>query len=298
MSNGSIETLASSDLVTKASSQEASRKPQISLFPRSASQTHLSSSEQTPNAPHRRSSLRRTLSDNALTRPESVLPRPTSLASFRRRSSSECKSIDYADSKVTLSQLALGPKETADDAEFEQQIRSDVGTSKRQNLRRSISGSISKIARRSMISASPLLSPSLHKNTVKKASEISTSKAVQSSKTPNNFGEKEPHSFIEAIEDFQQNGSSRRDNFLRKNPKSLSALLSRNSDGPNSCVPPIPTTFSTEMLPSLQNKRSNITDTTAYTSSVDSIQSSGTETPRKKDELWGVFRNLDGEYLK
>ena len=303
MSNGSIETAGTTDLATettRAIVQQASKEPQTSLLPRSASQTHLPPSEQIPSAPHRRSSIRRSLSENVLINPKSVPPRPTSLSSFRRRSSLRHKSNNRTESDITVSRFVVGPEETQQGADLETRIGKEFTTPNRQRMKRSISGSISKIARRSWISTSSSPSPLPNENTVKKASELSSGTAVQSSQVPNDSDEKELQSFVDAKPDSQHDGLGRRNSFLgRKARAPFSALLNKNSDSAAPSVPPIPTSFSIENFPSLHHKRSNITtNTTLHTPSVESIQSFGTETPRKRDELWGAFRNLDGEYTK
>ncbi|KAJ4993939.1 UPF0592 membrane protein C7D4.03c [Stagonosporopsis vannaccii] len=86
---------------------------------------------------------------------------------------------------------------------------------------------------------------------------------------------------------------------LSKKNKRLSALLTAN--GP--AVPSVPKSFSTEQLPLYPQKDSPLTPTERVPPlprniSTDKLGNKIKTEPRKKDELWTVFRTLEGELRK
>ena len=82
----------------------------------------------------------------------------------------------------------------------------------------------------------------------------------------------------------------------------ISAMLGRSQsyfhDNPPA-VPSLPKSFSTDKLSSFAAGQASISrEHLPRLPSTDRLQNSGTETPKKKDELWSNFRNLDGEFHK
>ena len=313
MSNGLHETALPLKLVINASNAGANEEPQTCVLPRSASYTQLPADDQSPYIPQRRDSLRRSLSENVLTNPDpgqqhrfsqdAVAVLPNSRGSLRRRVSAKRKpKILESDSKVTISQFALGADDATENTEQEIPVEKEKQEAKldRQRIKRSISGSITNIARRSWVSASRSPSPSPQKKVSMPASEVVPNASSQISKPSIGSVDKEPHGLSKVTNGSQVNGLRRQNSFLgRKSRRPLSALLGKDQGIPNPTVPPIPKSFSTEKLPSLNHKSSMVgTPAVPRTPSFERLQQSGTETPRKKDDLWGAFRSLDGEYQK
>jgi len=86
---------------------------------------------------------------------------------------------------------------------------------------------------------------------------------------------------------------------LSKKNKRLSALLTAN--GP--AVPSVPKSFSTEQLPLYPHSQSPLSPTNVVPPlprnlSTDKLGNRVKTEPRKKDELWNVFRTLEGELRK
>lgn len=86
---------------------------------------------------------------------------------------------------------------------------------------------------------------------------------------------------------------------LSKKNKRLSALLTAN--GP--AVPSVPKSFSTEQLPLYPHSQSPLSPTNVVPPlprnlSTDKLGNRIKTEPRKKDELWTVFRTLEGELRK
>lgn len=84
-----------------------------------------------------------------------------------------------------------------------------------------------------------------------------------------------------------------------KKNKRLSALLTTN--GP--AVPSVPKSFSTEQLPLYPHSDSPLSPTNVIPPlprniSTDKLGNKVKTEPRKKDELWTVFRTLEGELRK
>ena len=311
MLNGSIETAEPLNLVTNVDDQDADKGVQKSIFPRSASYTQLPAEEESPYVPQRRNSLRRSFSENVLTSPDSIQQRrfthdafsdPAKTWSYlqRRNSAKRRPSNHDSDSNVTISQFTLGPEESEESAENEMRNGKETTTSDRQKLKRSLSGSISKLARRSWVSASRSPSPSPQRKESMQMREVRSSAPFHQSKPLKDYDEKMPNGHVKSTGGPQAHSLRRQGSFLGRIPRRpLSALLSKGQDASSPIVPPVPKSFSTERLPSLSHKASIVgVPAVPRTPSFERLQNPGTETPRKKDDLWGAFRSLDAEYHK
>ena len=115
---------------------------------------------------------------------------------------------------------------------------------------------------------------------------------------------KEKHSRKDDIQD--SNGAQRpgieRKGTLKKASRPLSLLLSGTSDKSESHPPPIPSlpkSYSTDRLPTLKPSAGTETERVPPMPGLISAEKLlRAEFGRKKDELWTVFRTLDGEYQK
>ena len=139
--------------------------------------------------------------------------------------------------------------------------------------------------------ASPLKSPwpRERRMSLRRRDSKSTEKGKQS--------EKEDKKSFDGV---QRPGLERKGTF-KKASRPLSLLLSGSSDKNGSCPPPIPSlpkSFSTDRLPTLKTPSPGIERVPPIPRTISSEKLLKAELGRKKDELWSVFRTLDGEYQK
>lgn len=306
MSNGSVVSPATSS--SKAGHTFAGgwdREPTASI-PRSASYTRLQSDTTLDALPEQRDGLRRSFSENVLTiaddnnephlpttrhDKEDLEPRKsTGYTEAAQRHSSSTAS----DRKATTTDFMIGGEETGDDDISKPRKALKATSPGRARMRRSVSGSISRLARKSWIitSRSPSPSPNgqrLHKD---KSAPPLRPQPKASLKDPNEKASRTSNGPNDSL--------PRRNSFLTRRSRPLSALLGRDAAPDAPSVPPIPTSFSTDKLPSLGHKRSFLNGAPAvpHSTSFEKLQGSGTEILRRKDDLWSAFRNLDGEYHK
>ena len=285
-----------------------------SPVPRSASYTHLHASEPTVDTPTRRQSFRRSFSENVLANSSSLnngvpkLPskEPTSMALLRRKSSARYHlNSTPSESKPAPSGFELGSDEEEESIIKAPGSKEHVAAHDRQKLRRSISGSLSRLTRRSWISTPQVSAVLAEKPSVRQdPSDV----LGAGNRQERQVGESSPAEMGEVWNTDGTNGSPngkkeflRRDSLLRrKSRRPLSALISKDIGNQLPSVPPIPKSFSTDKLQSTDYKGS-ITSMPALSSAplfLERTGVTGTETPRKRDELWSAFRNLDGDYQK
>ena len=321
MSNGATEKQMSTDAASDSSSECPS-----SPITRSASYAQLPL-EQPHKFPARTDSLRRSFSENVLANGVSNIVRRSSLedepshasiwtGSEPRRDSAKSRSS----TEPIVPQFSLGGEQGVPgsqipllDDEPEHKAAHHPSTSpetyegdrksppERKQSRRSFSGSITNFARRrSWIGTSRSPSPSSN-STHLRAPESTSSKTEESHghSWPLPLAEREGASVNGA--QTQKHGVARKHSFLgRKNRRPLNSPLNRDTSLEAPSVPPIPNSYSTDKVPVLNYQNSNLSEVPAVpaSSSYEILQDAGTDLPRKKDELWGVFRNLDGEYSK
>lgn len=194
----------------------------------------------------------------------------------------------------TVTKFIVGADQAVDDTTEELSSRSIRQTPDSELKTRSVSRSLSTFARKSWASASRSPSPSPSKRRTLIEDVILPA--------PQTSHHDRPQNGAESTATPPTNIVLRRNSFLgKKTRRPLSTLL---SNGPNShdtpSVPPIPQSFSTDKLPSWdhQSSSTSIPPALPRNKSFDRLQGIGIETPRKKDDLWSVFRNLDGEYQK
>ena len=282
------------------------------MITRSASYTELPLEPAPKGAPQRTSSLSRSFSENVLVNAQGNVPRtppetqtseetPKKRRSLRRLGSIRRKAtVKEPDPKKTTTTFILGADEASEESGYEPPTPTDGRSPERERKTHSVSGSVKKFARKSWISASRSPSPSPIRSQPRKENIAETSSRSLSMVTI--ADEQSVESVVNGkVLNGHTNGISRKDSVRNKRSRRpLSSLLSKNSVPDTPSVPPIPKSFSTEKLPSLKHKSSNlsITPPLPHTKSYDRSQGPGTETPRKKDALWSTFRTLDGEYQK
>ena len=327
MSNGSTETDTPISTPARSASGDTSPRSPSSPITRSASYAQLLP-EQPQKFPARTDSLRRSFSENVLAngipniaRRSSTKDEPSHSPSLKRVDSRRKSTHLMASTEPIVAQFTLGdeqathdspnppvainPKpETAQDPAISpnKEEADHKKTPDRGQARRSVSGSISNFARRrSWIGTSRSPSPSPRKNHSCVQNDATSEMEEGQGQSWPLPPPKAEEVIVNGSSQTQSVGVARKNSLLgRKNRRPLSSLLSRDSFVEAPSVPPIPKSFSTDRLPILKHKRSNLSEAPAVpqSPSFERLQGSGTESPRKKDELWGIFRNLDGEYSK
>ena len=309
MSNGPIIPEAVSTPSNHALTSEAEKTHASSMLPRSASHTALVEAGSIKKRPERRDGIHRSLSENLLantagnvSRKDSV-PRQSqdsvkSRRSLRRLGSTKDRPTQKeSGSQHTVSKFIVGTGTATEDPIARPRSSTKERTPDRELKTRSVTSSLSKFARKSWASASRSPSPSPSTRRSRKEPDDAHDPA-ESFPKPTEISQGAQTYNAKAT----MNGTTRRNSILSKRPRRpLSSLLSKGHESPGTpSVPPIPKSYSTDKLPSLTHKSSTLSNPPALpkSRSFERLNGKGTESPRKKDELWSVFRNLDGEFQK
>lgn len=280
-------------------------------IPRSASYAHVPSLTQ-PNTTPDSVGIKRTFSENVLANPKANAFRQ----SFIRHGSGDGEEQhEYTNGrdlvqrqstrsatspKITVSKFTLATDQSTGDAAYEPNEGKPKVIVDHDGKLRSVSGTLSSLARKSWISASRSPSPNKRENpkdgsvTIDRSpsSASSGSRSVVVTQSDTAKGVAEDH-IMKPL---------RRSSFLgKKSRRPLSAFLGRSSPEPRTPpVPSIPKSYSTGRLPSLMNNHSSSEKPPVMPKSLSSerLQAMGMDFPRRKDELWTNFRALDGDFQK
>ncbi len=276
---------------------------------RSASHTELVGETASDASPAEISSIHRSLSENILANtPGNVLRNQSMkqesggdvktrrslrrLGSIKRRSTHREPKPHY-----TVTKFIVGADQSSEEFTYESSSHKNGRTPDRDFKTRLVSGSLSNFTRKSWTSTSRSPSPSPSKR--KSRIEAAVTPELQSDHASLGEG---PQNTAQDVAKSPANGVLRRNSFLgKKTRRSLSTLLSNDSRGRDiPSVPPIPKSFSTDKLHSSDQLSPSLSNPPALprSKSFDRLQGVGIEAPRKRDELWSVFRNLDGDYHK
>ena len=289
-----------------------------STIPRSASYTQLPTDAKVDPTPTRRPSLSRSFSENVLanihgnvSRRGSFIKGPDDALKPPRRSLSRLGSSKQQkdlNTSSTTPKFAIGPEPSPQDLADEGQNVKDGTIPGTERKAPSVARSVSTLARKSWISKSRSPSPSPTKTQLRKETGL----AAESTRHVNGTNpavdvKTSPLSGVEVSNNVREPSSnghakgsqSRRNSVLIRSRRPLSSILSKAPPTEIPAVPSIPKSFSTDRLPlsSVQSISSKIPAVPKSWSS-ERLQGLGAETPRRKDELWGVFRTLDGEHQK
>ena len=246
--------------------------------------------------------IKRTLSENALPSPHGGVSRRPSLQQKlldKGRGLSKYSSV-RSDVKpsITISKYTL-----ATQCDHSSTASSETGNTSNavplDRKSRSVSGSLSIFARKSWSTASRSPSPRKRPAPAEGATFISPVRdlAVPLSPTPKNnlvqLGKKPSN--VGPVDPVMKSSVA-----SKKPRRPLSAFLGRaSSEQKVPMVPLIPKSFSLERLPSLTHAHSsNVMPNVPKSNYPDRLQNLGLEPLRKKDELWGAFRALDGDFNK
>lgn len=327
MSNGSIEKRTTISDPARPVSSESSPKRPSSPLTRSASYIQLSP-EQPQQFLTRAESLRRSFSENVLAitpsdvkRRSSMQDEPSGLpdskaVDSKRKPTHTVTTVDDAipsfslgDDHVASDPMHLTDAEQPEDKAVKIPVRitakkgaSNKNMPEREQAKRSVSGTLSNFTRRrSWIGTPRSPSPSPNKRLSGVGREATPEMKDDHSTSRPGIQSNSVDELVKLPVQTHPNGVVRRNSMIaKKNRRPLSSLLGKDSSVETPSVPPIPKSYSTDRLPILRHKKSNMSEipTMPRSTSRDRSQGSGTESPRKRDELWSVFRNLDGEYSK
>ena len=310
MSNGSIIPVAFSISPYEGQIETLEETDVSPTLHRSASHAQLGESSPSEAPLKRTPSIHRSLSENILANtavnkskkvstaqgPEGLLQKRRSL---RRLGLAKHQATQQeSEPQYTRSNFINGRDKVMDDVEYQPQNQKTGRMPARELKTRSVSGSITNFARQSWASASRSPSPSPSKRRARKDLDMSSKAGTDVSNSNDTLqeatnGGRKDHT----------NSMLRRNSILTKRSKRpLSSLLqgrgSISVEMPS--VPPIPKSFSTDKLPSSSQESSTlkVAPTLPDSKSFEKLQILGADSPRKKDELWSAFRNLDAEYQK
>lgn len=171
--------------------------------------------------------------------------------------------------------------------------------------------SLSKLRRKSWVSQSRSSSPTKDKENQVKAEEArKNSFNLEASKRRSFTGglsiPERARTKDSPSKDGTDSPTASKGRVLTKKPKRISGLFSSSSNqqapperSKAPAVPPVPKSFSTERLPSFTQTPTTPTHIPPLPRNISSEKLKGTKTePRKKDELWTVFRTLESDLRK
>ena len=309
--DGSLPSAAAASKVGLTTESDSSDGFKASSLPQSASYTQLPTAATLHSTPES-NKIKRTLSENVLAHPGGTAFRQ----SFSKRASESIEDLQEQVSgqkllrrkstrslvgpKITVSKFALGPRRGTGDSTYVSRNGSSKETHDPEVKRRSVSGSLTSFARKSWISGSRSPSPNNREpqadGHIGNESYSNNRRPPSRSSTLNQSdgGNKDMNGHVDTP-------TKRSGTIRKKSRRPLSAFLGKGSSELGiPSVPTIPKSYSTDRLPSLhlEHSSSDKPPTVPKSMSSDRLQGLGTESPRRKDELWGAFRALDGDFQK
>ena len=275
-------------------------KPRINSLPQSASDVNLPAAAQVAEEEERaeRGGLKRVMSETALpfvdvrknSEAQSREGGDIGLQITQRRPSRFMKSTP----KVAVTKYTV--TETSPDDKLSELPKAHIASKTNIGAKSKSSSSLSSLARRSswiIGSRSPSPSPSRKSST---NGEAKSEKTSTPKKAPGPIELPEPLGKV-VVTDGELSPIKRRGTFGSvKAKRPLSAILSSSA---NPAVPGIPKSYSTDRLPTISTKaKPQVPDLPTPSSRERMLSTAIPEVPRKKDELWSIFRTLDAEYAK
>ena len=253
--------------------------------------------------------IKRTFSENLIANPKANNFRHASIKKSPRTLDGSYKPEDQPnlarklsirskrEPKITISKFTLGADDHEVDLEYQPKSSAKKPKTARQIKPKSISSSLTRFARQSWIA--PSRSPPPGKKALQEhgtsaavpSRDASPSPTTDSTSGTNESDDVDGHSISQPEKGNVPPAKSRRP------LSSILSMPSMNETPPK--VPPIPTSFSTDRLPlSHGHTASEELPGLPKSKSFERLQSKGTESPRRKDDLWGAFRALDGDFQK
>ena len=286
-----------------------SREPKefnLDGIPRSASYTQLPAITP-PAASFERNGIKRTFSENVIANPKANTFRHASIKEAPQREQVFLEQNNYADvttdisigskdePKITISKFALATDEDGIELTYDPNYKKKARDGDQTRKTRSVTGSISRFARQSWVGPSRSPSPSKRGAVGRKNSTHDSISKPSISKSPTHNMDDSTGSEGH-VKDHSRNGTVRR----TKSRRPLSSLITANPSRNNApSVPSIPKSLSTDRLPlSHAHTSTEIPPSLPKSKSFERFQIVGTDSPRKRDELWSSFRALDGDFQK
>lgn len=293
------------------------RELQAAHLPRSASYTYFPH-VQDVSATSNNSTIKRTFSDQVLTAHvneqdklnskednNSSRPRPTVRDKLPRDASAAPRDRP----RITISKFTLPSEQEGDEISYEpNKAKESTREGRLSGKSRNFPGSLSSFARKSWVSPSRSPSPSTREGDDSSGCDTdSTARSSLSSSSPRkslllrrNTDKSTKGGLYET-----PNPVSRKGTLLSRKTKKPLSIPIRNSEPSGSpshgdSVQTLPKSFSTDRLPSLIKlyPSSEKAPPVHRSLSSDRLQNTGLNLPRKKDELWNIFRGLEGDYHK
>lgn len=296
--DGQTTTPAILPIYASNESKQSSR----ATIPRSASCDHIPNGT-ISNVPPKPHSIKRTLSENALVSLHGGVSRqpfePEKLSTIDRGDGYHSSTRSINKPRITISKYTLAT-EYDGNAMYARETEKGPDPAGSGRKSRSVSGSLSSFAKKSWTTASRSPSPKKRSTLLEEATlsrprldharpfpSSSVNKLVQN-------GRKLPNG---SASDLARHGS-----MVGKKPRRpLSVFLGKAPAEPKiPLVPSIPRSFSTDRLPAISQTHSSsgAPPTIPKSISSDRLQNLGVDSLRKRDELWGAFRALDGDFHK
>lgn len=279
-----------------------SRQSSRAAIPRSASCDHIPNGtiSNVPTKPH---SIKRTLSENALVSLQGGVSRqpfePEKLSTINRGVGIHSSTCSVYKPRITISKYTLAT-EYDGNATYAQETEKGPDPAGSGRKSRSVSESLSSFAKKSWTTASRSPSPKKRSALLEVATlskpRVDDARPFPSSSVnkPVQNGRKLPNG---SAGDLARHGS-----MVGKKPRRpLSAFLGKTPAEPKiPLVPSIPRSFSSDRLPAIPQTHSSsrAPPTIPKSISSDRLQNLGVDSLRKRDELWGAFRALDGDFHK
>ena len=298
--------------VSRRTSDNSDEPKEFSLdgIPRSASYTQFPATT-APDASCERNGIKRTFSENIIANPKANNFRHASIKRASQRGAGSKESDAHTDlarglstksktePKITISKFTLATEEDETDLSYEPKNQKKALDGDQGNKKKSVTRSLSRFARRSWMAPSRSPSPSkrraLERETNPNAHDAAlkhpepdtllAAEGVNGSAVMNGHDKGQP-----------ENGIVRRTK-PRRPLSSLITLTSPENSVPS--VPPLPKSFSTDRLPQIHAHTSaDVPPGLPKSISFERLQMKGTESTRRKDDLWSAFRALDGDFQK
>ncbi len=309
--DGSLPSAAAANNVGIKPTPDPPNGHRLSSLPRSASHVQIPTTT-VPYTTPESNGIKRTFSENVLANPkgndfrqsfskqasesvENINEKLNGKSLLRRRSTRSLVSP-----KITVSKFALGPRRGTGDLAYESRKDDSKETLDPDIKRRTVSASLTSFARKSWISASR--SPSPNKRDALPNGVLVKDPGSNNARPPSRSSALTRIDSKNVATNGQVGTPTKRTSTISKRSRRpLSAILGKSStetDAPS--VPSIPISYSTDRLPSLNYNpfSSEQPHTMPKSRSSERLQGMGMESPRRKDELWGAFRALDGDFQK
>ena len=281
---------------------DESRQSNSAAMLRSASYDHIPNGARSNDSsePH---GIKRTLSDNALASLQGGVSwqpsEPENLSSIDRDAGIRSSTRSDNKPRITISKYTLATQFDGN-AAYARDTENAANSYESSPKSRSVSGSLSSFAKKSWSTASRSPSPRKRSTLVEQTPLSKTGldhappSPLSSVNKPAQNGRYLPNGTVSDL--------SRHATTVGKKPRRpLSALLGKAPTEPKTpLVPSIPMSLSSDKLLAISQAPSSSEKPPLISKSIssDRLQNLGIDSLPKKDELWGAFRALDGEFHK